>query len=161
MTPSLRWAIKRSFVDYVFRMPDGGGWVTDGATATEDNELVYEWVRSEATADGGFLWAFRGDVRFSGHAGLLFVRVADPWLSVLGDQATLSVVDPISEDGGRLDLVTVQLAPVETSGDGTTWAGDPVSLTAAGVGLFNDVYVEGELFAPLMVHLPPADTPNP
>lgn len=154
-TPCLRWGIKRSFIDYVFRMPDGGGWVTDGATATEDHVLFFEFVSVEATDDGGQRWIFRGDVRFGGHGGFLFVRVADPVLAVVGDQATLSIIDPFEEDSeGRLDLVTVKLSRVDGSEGSVVWAGDPVELTAAGVPLFNDVYAEGTAFEPLLVRLP-------
>lgn len=160
VAPGLRWAIKRSFVNYVFRMPDGGGWATDGASAVEGNVLVYELVGCEATDTGGQRWAFRGDVRFSGHGGVLFVRIADPVLTIVGNNATLSVLDPYQENGNgaRIDLVTVELSLVETADGLMTWTGDPVRLTAAGVKVFNDVYAEGDLFEPLVVHLPPTAT---
>lgn len=157
--PGLTWPIKRSFIDYVFRMPDGGGWVTDGATATEDNVLVYEFV-SVDEASSGQRWTFRGDVRFGGHGGLLFVRIADPVLTVVNNLATVSIIDPADEDGHerRVDLVTAELTVLDAPAGMARWRGDPVRLTAAGVPLFNDVYAEGELFDPLTVQLPGTPT---
>lgn len=157
--PCLRWAIKRSFVDYVMRMPDGRGWVIEGATATESNEFVFEWAGSESSEDGSPVWKFHGEVGMYGHSGMLLVRITDPWLTVRGDQATLSVGDPLDEQGGRFDLVTVELAPADLSWTGAAWSGDPVKLTAKATSTFNDVYSEGELFEPLLVLLPPDHRP--
>lgn len=154
--PGLRWAIKRSFVDYVFRMPDGGGWVTDGATADGDNVIHFEFVGADVAADGAEQWRFRGNVRFGGHGGLLFVQVLDPVVTVRHGRATLSVVEPSDESGEQtLDLVTLTLTRQQEGADGcVVWSGDPVELTAAGVPVFNDVYAEGTLFEPMHICLP-------
>jgi hypothetical protein len=160
----LRWGIKQSFVAYVRRMPDGSGWVGDGAVPLESDEVLYAPERAEwgPTADGGFQrsWTFRGDVRFSGHAGMLFVRVASPVLTVLDGAAELTVVDPSGEPGSdRLQLVTLRLDPLPAPEGIELWRGTDVRLTEAGTGLFNDVYPHGEPFEPLTVVLPATDGP--
>lgn len=157
--PCLRWAIKRSFVDYVMRMPDGRGWVIEGATSTESNEFVFEWAGSESADDGSQVWKFRGEVGMYGHSGMLLVRITDPWLTVRGERATLSVGDPLEEHGGRFDLATLELTPADVPSNGAAWAGDPVQLTAKATSTFNDVYAPGELFEPLLVLLPAAHRP--
>ena len=154
----LRWGIKGSFVDYVRRMPDGKGSVGNGAHPVGTGDLFYEYddgASTPATDDGPAVWAFKGDVRFSGHFGMLFVRVAHPRLEVRGATVVLTIEDPQAREGApRVPLVTGTLQRV-TTGDGTqVWGSDDVTLTSDGVALFNDVYSEGEPFEPFVVQLP-------
>jgi hypothetical protein len=148
----LRWGLKKSFLDYVFRMPDGQGSVTDGAVPVGERDVFYE--HDVANSSDG-VWAFRGDVRFSGHFGMLFVRVANPRLEIDGEKAVLSIEDPHArEDAPRVPLVTATLQQVGGDGDTVIWGSNDVALTAEGVPLFNDVYSPGEPFEPLVVQLP-------
>ena len=75
----LRWSIKTSFIDYVRRMPGGKGWVGDGAAPVGSHEILFAPVATEwgPTANGTVerSWIFRGDVRFSGHAGMHYSTV--------------------------------------------------------------------------------------
>jgi hypothetical protein len=155
----LRWGIKRSFIDYVRRMPDGRGWVGDGATPLGSHEIVYAPEAAEPGDGGGARsWTFRGDVRFSGHAGMLFVQVAAPILTLLDGldgTARLTVATPAGSAGPeRLPLVTLRLRR-EPAPDGIeVWSGKDVRLTESGTALFDDVYPAGEPFDPLTVRLP-------
>ncbi|KAF0956797.1 HtaA domain-containing protein [Rhodococcus sp. T7] len=152
--PGLRWGIKASFLDYIARMPDGRGTVSDGARPTEHNEMVFE-PAPEVAAPAGVdrFMAFRGDVRFGGHFGMLFVRIADPWVTVRGRTADLTVLDPHHpEVEARLHLVTFTLDSSTQSGT-ITWTGSDVRLTPDGAGLFNDVYPPGEPFEPITIVL--------
>jgi hypothetical protein len=149
----LRWGLKASFIDYVRRMPDGKGSVGDGAVPVGDGELFYEYDAAASTA--GEVLAFRGDVRFSGHFGMLFVRVAHPRIELDGSTATLTIADPEARpDAPRVPLVTGTLRHLDSQGEVEVWGSDDVVLTAAGVELFNEVYAEGEPFEPLVVQLP-------
>ncbi|GAA1948305.1 hypothetical protein GCM10009798_04340 [Nocardioides panacihumi] len=148
----LRWGIKASFLDYVRRMPDGQGSVGDGAVPVGSGELFYEYDADGSSPD---VWSFRGDVRFSGHYGMLFVRVAHPTIELVGDRAVLTIEDPQARDGApRVPLVTGTLQRVADQAPTVVWGSDNVTLTAAGVELFNDVYAEGEAFEPFVVQLP-------
>jgi hypothetical protein len=158
----LRWGIKHSFIDYVRRMPDGKGWVGDGAMPIGSHEILYapEGAEWGPTADGTVerSWTFRGDVRFSGHAGMLFVQVASPILTVLDGAAQLTVANPPGTDGpDRLPLVTLRLDREPAPEGIEVWRGTDVRLTEAGTALFNDVYPPGEPFEPLTVVLPVLD----
>jgi hypothetical protein len=158
----LRWGIKGSFVEYVRRMPDGKGWVGDGAVPISEHEILYAperagW-RPTTEGDGERFWAFRGDVRFSGHAGMLFVRVAAPVLTVRGVAAELTVAAPSDADRAeRIPLVTLHLEQQPAPEGVELWQGTEVRLTKAGTELFDDVYPSGESFEPLTVTMPVLD----
>ncbi len=151
----LRWGIKRSFVDYVRRMPDGKGWVGDGALPVGTHEVLYgsDVAGRRTAADGAEerFWAFRGDVRFSGHAGMLAVRLAAPVLTLRDGAGDLTVAGFGDE---RLTLVTLRLT-AQPAPEGTQlWHGEDVRLTEAGTELFNEVYAPGEPFEQMTLVLP-------
>lgn len=160
LAPGLRWGIKRSFIDYVRRMPDGKGSVGDGAVPIGTGDLFYEHDEAASRRDPAAptqIWAFRGDVRFSGHFGMLFVRVAHPRLEVTGTEAVLSIEDPQGREGApRVPLVTARLQELAGEGGAAVWGAEHVALTAEGVPLFNEVYAAGEAFEPLIIQLPVA-----
>ncbi len=153
----LLWAIKTSFVNYVGRMSDGQAYISAGASANDRNEIFFpmeDEPPSDAPDDADQAVAFRGDVRFSGHFGLLFVQVAQPRLFVRGNEGELTVVDPASKDGARLRLVTFTVAgPVIENGH-ERWDATEVRLAAEGVETFGDVYQAGEPFEPFTITLP-------
>ncbi|RBY84759.1 HtaA domain-containing protein [Blastococcus sp. TF02A-26] len=149
----LLWGIKRSFVAYVRRMPDGQGSIHDGAVPLGEDTILFPAVGGVDA--GGSTFAFRGDVRFKGHGGMLFVRVAAPLITVRDDRAELSIEDPYARaDADRVPLVTLQLRPGPAPEGARVWLGSDVRLTEAGATLFNDVYQPGEPFEQLSVVLP-------
>lgn len=154
----LHWGIKASFLEYIGRMSDGRGTVTNGATPTEGNVMVFEPAEVPTppeAADADLFLAFRGDVRFAGHFGMLYVRIADPWLTVRGREAVLTVLDPFKPDlDPRLPLIRFTLDERPTDEDLRIWLSTDVRLTEEGTGLFNDVYQAGEPFEPLAIFLP-------
>lgn len=153
----MRWGIKESFVEYVRRMPDGRGSVSSGAIPVGTGDLFYEYdtQASGAATDGRTIWAFRGDVQFTGHFGMLFVRVARPHLELSDGTALLTIEDPQGREGApRIRLVTATLEHVATREGTEVWRSDDVALTAEGVALFNNVYAEGERFERIVVQIP-------
>lgn len=155
----LRWGIKASFVEYVRRMPDGKGSVGDGAVPVGTGDLFYEYDAAASEEGDTTVWAFRGDARFSGHYGMLFVRIAHPRLEVTGESAVLTIEDPQAREGAsRVPLVTAALQHVDTRDGTAVWGSDNVALTPEGVELFNDVYAAGEPFEPLVVQIPDRGT---
>lgn len=147
----LTWPIKRSFVTYVLGMPDGRAGAVEGAFPLPDLSVVFEHDPSVDAAALGDGWAFRGDVRFAGHFGMLFVRIADPWLVRTDDGVLLTIADPDAQDDGlRVPLATVT---VEQTGPGE-WASTSVALTAQGSELFNSVYPVGDPLDPFTLRVP-------
>jgi hypothetical protein len=154
----LHWGIKGSFMDYIGRMADGRATVTDGATPTEGNVMVFEpagVAPPPADADADLFLSFRGDIRFAGHFGLLFVRLADPQVVVRHGRGVMTVLDPSRTDGvTRLPLVHFSLEERPTHEDLRIWLSTDVRLTHEGTAVFNDVYPADEPFEPLAVFLP-------
>jgi hypothetical protein len=163
-TPGLHWGIRFAFLQYIARMPDGRCSVTGGAGVVADRIFHFEpepeTESGLGSGDGpgagsGEVWRYRGDVRFSGHFGFLYVRIADPWLTLDGSSGTLSA-ETIGSDGPtRLDLVTFELRPLR-DGEGRLRGhhGTDVRLTAAGSELFNTVYPAGDQFEDFGIVLP-------
>lgn len=158
----LHWGVKGSFMDYIAAMSDSRATAVDGATPTSSNVLVFEPAIQPPPKpeDADLLLSFRGDVRFSGHGGLLFVRIADPWIAVHRGRGVLTVLDPHQPDEKpRLPLARLTLEPQPESDGIQIWLGQDVRLTEEGTGLFNDVYPAGETLEPLAVFLPPPTEP--
>ena len=118
----LRWAIKRSFVDYLRRMPDGRAVVGAGAFSLGDEIVFPPEAAGRRTAPDGTAeryWTFLGDVRFSGHFGMLSVQFAAPRIDLRGDRGELSIAD----GEARLSLVTLRVAPGPADEEVERWAG--------------------------------------
>jgi hypothetical protein len=153
----LSWTIKKAFLGYIARMDDGRCSVTDGATVLSEERGLptfgFELAGHETPSPGTTRLCFRGDVRFAGHHGMLFVRVVDPVVDVSGSRARLSVLD----EGSCRELVEFEVVPFD-SPEGGGWHGTGVRLTAEGSDLFGGAYPDGEAFDDLVVALP-ADLP--
>lgn len=148
----LQWGIKSSFLDYVTRMPDGRALAGAGVTVNERGELVFPFDEEATSSPETF--AFGGDVRFSGHFGLLFVQIALPHIVVRDGVGEMTVLDPGSKDGTRLHLVTLGLTGPRSEDGLDRWEATDVRLTPEGVELFGDVYQVGEPFEPLTITIP-------
>ncbi|MFC9059216.1 HtaA domain-containing protein [Streptomyces sp. NPDC057074] len=160
-TPTgLLWTVKSSFLRYVATMADGRCSVTDGADVVPSDDGGpgrFRFALDGVETEGSVVTArFRGDVRFSGHHGMLFVRIADPVLAFDDSgRGQLSVTD--AEGTERLPLVELTL---NAAGDGR-WHGTEARLTEAGSDMFGGVYPEHEPFDDLTLDLPAHPRPSP
>ena len=156
----LRWAIKRSFIDYIRRMPDGTASIEAGALPVgDDDEVLFapEATGQRLGPDGTThrMWSFFGDVRFGGHFGMLSVRVAKPRIILAGGVGYLDIADPTrANPEQRLHLLTLKLQELSAGPDTERWAGTDSQLTEAGSELFNEVYQPGEPFEDLTLTVP-------
>ncbi|MFH5824589.1 HtaA domain-containing protein [Georgenia sp. AZ-5] len=155
LPPGMIWGVKRSFVRYIAQLMDGGHSATAGATLALGSLFHFEQADGSTydphTGTGAL--RFRGEVRLTGHFGMLSVTLAEPWVEFRDDGAVLTVVDHRSPDGGiRLDLATLEAgAPAEPQPGVHVWQNVPVTLTAAGQWLFNDQYPAGQQLDPLFI----------
>ncbi|MDT8911926.1 HtaA domain-containing protein [Amycolatopsis sp. PS_44_ISF1] len=152
----LRWAVKSSFLGYVARMPDGRAYLGRGAAVNDRNELLFP-LDADAAAEPGLKFAFGGDVRFSGHYGLLFVQIAEPRVYLREGAAELTVVDPESKEPQRLRLATFTLTGPETADGLDHWHATDVRLAPESVDLFGGSYQPGEPLEELTITVPHQD----
>lgn len=159
----LFWGIKRSFLQYIARMPDGDCSVTDGADPDVDARFRFAVDRISPVVDHEWTVLCRGDVRFAGHHGMLFVQIADPMLTIRGTSGHLSVVDgPAVREGvrdARRTLASFDVVSDPDHADDIVTA-TGVRLVAEGAEIFNDVYPAGELFDDFRVHAAPFLPPD-
>lgn len=157
----LRWALKRSFLEYIARAPGGRGSLGDGAIATDLNEIVFEpdLVEPPELAQGETFRAFRGTATFSGHFGMLLVRIASPWVTIHENSGELTVLDPFQRQGdARLRLATFDIDSHTVADGFEHWTAVDVRLAPEACELFNDVYPAGEALEPLTITLPAASS---
>jgi hypothetical protein len=176
--PGLSWSVKREFLRYIAGMSDGRCSVTDGAElgtahppsapptegAPRTDQFWYS-LRAAQAGQGSTTLAFTGEVRFSGHHGFLFVRIADPVLTVASSGHTVLTIAPPdpadTAESDRLELAHLRLtrqrdadASVTGAETLTHWLGTDVRLTAAGAELFGGAYSAGQTFDDLHVTIP-------
>ena len=168
--PVLRWGIKRSFISYLSRLPDGSVSADAGASIVSGSYFQFAPdgggpVGEAGSADPGTaedptpagvgtagIRRFRGQVRLSGHHGMMSLFVADPWLEFDAEGAVLSVADPgqVPGSGARLELLQLAV-PVGPDVAGTGWTELPAQLAPAAVDLFNGQYAAGEEMDPVFL----------
>ena len=149
----LSWGVKRSFARYIDAMPDGRRGAGQGATETERG--VYFFELDDASdydpVSGDGVIRYRGDLRYAGHGGMLFVMIVDPWIEFRGSTAVLTVLDaehwPKRER--RIELATLALDETATQRLPEGWAHLTARLTPGGSTVFNDVYPVGEILEPV------------
>jgi hypothetical protein len=157
MTPApllgLRWAIKRSFLDYIARAPGGRGALTDGAVATPDREIIFSPEAIDRTPTGKIL-SFRGTATFSAHSGALLVPIKNPRAELHGDTGVLTVADPFDREGKkRLNLALFEIGDHLVADGYEHFAASNVKLAPEACGLFNSVYPEFTPLDPLTIIL--------
>lgn len=150
----LDWTLKRSFVEYVARMPDGQMSVTDGA-GVDGTSFRFPMASFERSADGGIA-AYSGDVRFAGHGNLLFVGIADPIIAYHGDEAVVSIQLPATarDAAERVDLANGIIRAVEFDATTERRTIGSLSLTEDGSDLFAGVYSAGDLLDDIHFSVP-------
>ena len=142
----LHWPIKRSFIRYVARMPDGQVLGGHGVRLLDASTFVF----SPESSDDASVLAFGGEVRLQAHGGALAVRIANPQVDLGGDPAVLSVDNP-EGSGPRVRLVTFAASATSAGAGHTSWTGTDVRLTVEALPLFGGYYGEDEPFDDLTI----------
>ncbi len=157
---SLQWGVKESFRSYITgNIAKGGIQTSGGATGAagdrytfpQSAKSAFDTVARQGTVD------YAGTVRFTGHDGVLDVRLTNPRIVATGGQATL-VADVDSKDieggsfvqaGVTIGTLDLSAAKVSTANGTTTYAAVPAVLTAAGVPAFGSFYAAGDALDPV------------
>lgn len=152
----LSWTMKKSFVSYIARMPDGRVSVTDGADLIAPD--VFRYAYTECSVEGSdTVLHFHGDVRFAGHSGFLFVGIADPFITMTDGGAVISVLTPQTrlEPAERILFATAEMSTQAQTGAGCiVYRASNVRLLADGADLFGGVYAIDDLLDDFEVLVP-------
>lgn len=147
----LTWGVKESFVRYIFMMAGGQAELTDDADFTRDGQGEYPFDASADRADG--VIRFRGAIRYSGHGGMLSLRICDPWLVPTGDGVDLTMADP-SAPGARVTLAHARIDYRTDDPSALVCVGTDVVLADEAWGLFNGTYPAGTEMDPFVARIP-------
>ena len=134
----LHWSIRRSFARYVAGLADGRLVVDDGVKPTASDGLFFPLKAARGSES---LLSFRGVASFSGHFGMLAVRIAQPTLAL--DPGHAGGVLHIAGSDGGVDFATFMLER-EESDDRMSLFGRNVRLTAPAAAMFGGVYAAQE-----------------
>ncbi|OCI33244.1 HtaA domain-containing protein [Oerskovia enterophila] len=157
---SLQWGVKESFRSYITgNIAKGGIQTSGGATGAASDRYTFPQSAKSAFDTGARQGTvdYAGTVRFTGHGGVLDVRLTNPRIVATGGQATLVAdVDSKDIDGGSfvqagVTIATLDLsaAKVTTANGTTTYAAVPAVLTAVGVPAFGSFYTAGDALDPV------------
>lgn len=176
---TVTWGVRQVFRSYIVNPMIANGSITTTAPATQAaNNGVFTFPVASGSYDatGTTQAATSGGVAFSGHHGVLDIRLSDIRVNVSGNSGTI-VADVVSRPFtditatvpepavtyndvvlGNLSLAGVTPA---VSGNTVTYANVPVTLAASGVAAFGSFYAAGESFDPISFTLNVSDTPAP
>ncbi|MBN0039202.1 HtaA domain-containing protein [Cellulosimicrobium cellulans] len=158
---TLSWGVSDRFRAYVTGPIAKGSVSTDGV---RDGGSAFTWSGGKGSFNtdlGKGRASFGGAVSFSGHEGILDLRISNPRVVVNGSSGTL-VVDVRSSDmeGNTSSSNGVAFASLDlsgkksTSGSTITWSGAPATLTAAGAKAFAGFYEAGTALSPVTFTFP-------
>ncbi|MFC9841245.1 HtaA domain-containing protein [Rhodococcus sp. NPDC127530] len=157
LTTGLVWRLKSSFLSYLARTPGAQTLVNGGAGTTSTGDFYFELADSSAfnRSTGLGTLKFRGQVRFSAHHGMLFVLIADPWVTFGADSTIMSIVEAegYPDTHRRIPLVTLCKVDAVVIGDTVSWTAAPTHLASGAVHVFNDVYPVGEPLGPMDIRM--------
>ncbi|WP_395640167.1 HtaA domain-containing protein [Pseudolysinimonas sp.] len=140
---SLSWGVKASFREYVTGPIASGSISVGNGAGVSGGAYWFPQSSAEVSSDV----AYRGSVTFSGHGGLLNLRIADPVVRIT---STSSAVLSVATGSGRVDFASLALGTPTTDASGArTYAASPATLTAAGAASFAGFYSAGTALDPV------------
>ncbi|WP_168200375.1 HtaA domain-containing protein [Protaetiibacter larvae] len=149
---TLSWGVKASFRDYVTG-PIAHGSITTSGVATAGGRYVFPQSGAASLTDGLGSVSYSGSVHFSGHAGVLDLRLSDPQVRI--DSATSGTLLVRVDGGTRVAFASLALGSGtrSTGADGSvSFTGVPATITATGSDAFA---FEGSSFYPAGTALDP------
>jgi Htaa len=148
----LYWAIKSSFVSYVASTA-GGTHSMSAEVEVDDTGTFLFPLEGAEQHESEWTLRFIGDVRFSGHFGMLFVAIVDPWLTVsAAGRGELSIADvAAASGGGRIVIASIESAAPLPHAGYLVWPPLTPELSHEGAELFGGAYPEGQALDPLRI----------
>ena len=132
---SLSWGVKASFRSYVTSPIAHGSITTTGVTASGSG-FVFPQAGNAQLSGGTGTVSYSGSLRFTGHEGVLDLRLSDPQVRI--DSATRGTL-LLRVNGSRVAFASLALGSGSSSTDATgavRYTGVPATLTTAGASAF-------------------------
>lgn len=148
---SLSWGVKQSFRDYVTSPIAKGAISTSGARSV-GGAFVFGQASGSTFNGATGTSAYSGSVRFTGHGGILDLRLANPVVRV---ESASSATLLLSVNGATVPFATLALASASkrTADGAVTFSGVPAALTPQGAAAFvngeSQFYPAGTALDPL------------
>ncbi|GAB3841443.1 hypothetical protein GCM10028800_00160 [Nesterenkonia populi] len=157
---TMSWGVRESFRSYIQGGIAQGDWSLSG-TSYSGGQYVWSGGAGNFDPDAGTgTVGFAGDVRFTGHDGVLDLSISNPAIEVTGPNSAVLTADVLSTsmDGDRIDLTGVTFASISGSitvtGEQISASGASVTLTGAGADAFVGFYEPGETLDPISFTFP-------
>lgn len=157
---TLNWGVRESFRSYIQGGIAQGDWTLNGVSYT-GGQYVWSGGAGNFDADAGTgTVGFSGGVHFTGHDGLLDLRIDNPAIQVTGPNSAALMADVVSTtmDGDRIDLTGVTFASIsgaiDVGGDTASASGASATLTSEGADAFAGFYEPGEALDPISFTFP-------
>ncbi|XCB29328.1 HtaA domain-containing protein [Arcanobacterium hippocoleae] len=152
---SLSWALRSSFTSYLRGPIAHGKWDLAGASwdGAQFSFPATGGLYNTATRTGKIYYS--GSVHFTGHNGVLDIRISSPALVINGNTASLYMnVSGSDMSGnkfslGRVNFATVTFNGIKVTDSRLSFSGAAVRLTADGAKAFAGFYKAGEKLAPM------------
>lgn len=144
----LEWGVKAGFRRYVQALPDGLCDISPDIALPGQGRFGFPLAGTDGSPPSRF--RSTGTVTFRGHGDLLFVSIADPWLT-RDDETWLLTCRDASSATGRTQVASGRLSADLAH---TPELLIPLRLSHTGVALFGGNYPPGEPMDDLIVRLP-------
>ncbi|MGP5164712.1 HtaA domain-containing protein [Arthrobacter rhombi] len=164
---TLTWGVKDSFRNYIRSGIAKGGWTLTGASYNGSDFTFGAGSGSYSTKNSTGNVQFGGSVHFSGHDGVLDLRLSGLRLQQTS-ASTGSLIANVSSsdmDGKKssrngVAIGTVSFRGASVTGSRVAISNAPVTLTAAGAKAFAGFYEAGESLDALSANLPLGEGTN-
>ncbi|WP_129659784.1 HtaA domain-containing protein [Rothia uropygialis] len=150
---SLNWGLKTSFRNYISGGIAKGKW--DLSSVGYSNG-TYNWSNGSGKFENGKgSVSFPGSVRFTGHKGILDLKISNLRLDIDGAKGTLYAtvssnnMEGKNKDYGEVALADVDVSGLKVEGGKISLDGGKTNLTKVGSEAFADFYQPGQELDPL------------
>lgn len=159
---TMNWGFKESFRSYLSGTIANGEWIVTEPVTYETPQFGFAGgVGDYDGGSGAGSVAFDGQIRFTGHGGILDTTISAVELRLVDGGRAILVADVsgTTQAGDPVDARAVEFVSLDLAGvtilDGSTIviSDAPATLTAEGAAAFG-TYLEGETFDPLSATLP-------
>lgn len=152
----LTWGVKRSLLQYIAGLPDGGHTTSGGAYVCETSFFTFPPERGADNTQECAELRFRGSLQLGGHAGMLQIIITDPRVVRSESGMVLTIADRTGGPGEseRLAIADLEINDAYRTRHGLVLPLMTATLTSAGCEIFGGHYPPGEQLDPLFAFAP-------